>query len=482
MSVLKRGISRREFIQQVGAGIAVLAVSGSLPLSAGLNARKPNVVIVLPDQWRAQATGYAGDPNLRKKTPHLDKLASESVDFSTAVSCCPVCTPYRASLMTGQYPLTHGLFLNDLCLGNKAVSIAQAYSKAGYDTAYIGKWHLDGHGRSSYIPPDRRQGFNYWKALECNHDYNNSHYYSGNDPTKRKWNGYDVIAQTRDAQQYISEHASNSRPFVLFLCWGTPHNPYQTAPQRYRDMFNPDSIKLRANVKCDSRVDLAGYYSHIVAMDECLGELMQSIDKAGIRDNTILVFTSDHGDMLGSQNTRRKQCPWDESVRVPFLLRYPSVLGRGGRKIAVPIGTPDIMPTLLSLSGIDIPNTVEGSDFSGLIKGTGKTEDNAVLITCISPFAEWAKPKGREYRGIRTSRYTYVRDIAGPWLLYDNESDPYQMTNLAGSPENAKLQEKLDATLKGLLRKTHDDFLPGSKYVEQWGYSVDRTGAVPIHE
>jgi arylsulfatase A-like enzyme len=473
----------------------MLATSrGGVP--AAKKPRKPNLVFVFPDQWRAQATGYAGDPNLQGKTPNLDKLAAESVDFTTAVSCCPVCTPYRASLLTGQYPLTTGIFLNDLCLSDKATSIAEAYKSAGYDTAYVGKWHLDGHGRAGYIPPERRQGFDYWKVLECTHDYNHSPYYADDDPTKRVWDGYDVIAQTRDAEGYIRDHAGNEKPFCLFLSWGPPHNPYETAPSKYRDMFDPKSIKLRPNVGCfgtgvsrnnsgDPQQDLAGYYAHIAAMDDCMGSLMKTLDDAGISDDTILVFTSDHGDMLGSQGTVRKQRPWDESILVPFLIRYPRTAR--ARKIAMPINTPDIMPTLLALSGVPIPKTVEGRDHSDVVKGGKAPEDKAALIMCASPFGEYLRPEGREYRGVRTRRYTYVRGLSGPWLLYDNERDPYQLDNLIGSMlgrdfksrPNIGLQAHLESLLQQELRQTNDEFIPGPKLIEKWGYKVDKNGTMP---
>jgi arylsulfatase A-like enzyme len=146
--------------------------------------RNPNIVFVLTDQWRAQAFGYAGDPNV--KTPEIDALAARSINFKNAISVCPVCTPQRAALLTGRFPTTTGMFLNDIYLPAEELCMAEIFKNAGYDTAYIGKWHLDVHGRDSYIPPERRQGFDYWKVLECTHDYNQSYYYAGNDPTKRK--------------------------------------------------------------------------------------------------------------------------------------------------------------------------------------------------------------------------------------------------------------------------------------------------------
>ncbi len=474
-------INRRHFLSVTGtaaAGLMAGCTTGAVQAGAG---KKPNVVFVLADQWRAQACGYAGDPNLQGKTPNLDRLADESVNFTRAVSCCPVCTPYRASLLTGQYPLTHGLFLNDLCLSTRATSIAQAYTQAGYDTGYIGKWHLDGHGRSAYIPPERRQGFGYWKVLECTHDYNRSPYYAGNDPAQRMWEGYDVSAQTRDAQSYITEHAGHAKPFMLILAWGPPHNPYETAPETFKKMFEAENLVLRPNVPADRepRKGLAGYYAHIAAMDACLGDLLKTVDEAGLRDDTIFVFTSDHGDMLGSQGQMRKQKPWDESIRVPLLVRYPAAQAKG-LTLDLPVNTPDLMPTLLGLSGVPVPASVQGTDFSALIRGAPAPEDNPVLIACPSPFGEWLREKGgREYRGVRTRRYTYVRDLQGPWLLYDNEADPYQLANLVNTPGHAELQARLEVELQKLLKRTGDDFQPGDAYIAKWGYNVDKTGTMP---
>jgi len=476
---MKRTVSRRDFLTATGCTAAGLFAGCASGAPDSGSAKKPNVVFVFADQWRAQACGYAGDPNLRGRTPNLDRLASESANFTHAVSCCPVCTPYRASLLTGQYPLTHGLFLNDVCLSNRATSMAQAFVQAGYDTAYIGKWHVDGHGRSAYIPPERRQGFDYWKVLECTHDYNRSPYYADGDSTSRLWDGYDVEAQTRDAQAYLSAHARTAKPFLLVLSWGPPHNPYGTAPERYRRLFDAAQLTLRPNVEGDPRKDLAGYYAHIAAMDDCLGALLKTLDETGLRDDTIVVFTSDHGDMLGSHGQIRKQKPWDESIRVPLLVRAPAAQ-KPGRVLDAPINTPDLMPTLLGLCGVPIPSTVEGEDCSGWIRDAPPS-DRVALIACYTPFGEWTRERGgREYRGVRTSRHTYVRDLSGPWLLFDNARDPYQQTNLVGRAECAALQAQLERELTRLLEKTGDDFLPGSAYIAKWGYEVDKTGTAPV--
>lgn len=443
---------------------------------------KPNVVFVLADQWRADALGYAG--NRQVQTPHIDRLAGESINFTHALAGIPVCCPARACLLTGQYALTHGVFVNDVHLGGDRWHIAEAFADGDYDTAYIGKWHVDGRGRSAYIPPWDRKGFDYWKALECTHTYNDSKYYAGDSEEQLTWEGYDAIAQTRDAQAYIREHAQDEKPFFLFLSWGPPHAPYETAPERYRQMYSADDIQLRPNVPegmaAQAREWLAGYYAHCTALDDCVGDLLATLDEAGIADDTIFVFTSDHGDMLGSQGQTKKQRPWDESIRVPFLLRYPGRFGREGSRHPGLLDTVDLMPTLLSLCGLPIPWSVEGLDFAPYLESGEDPSGGAALIQCIHPFGQFASVDGgRAYRGLRTRRYTYVRTLDGPWLLYDNETDPYQMTNLAGKREYAALQRSLDARLDRMLDEREDEFLPGLVYARRWGYELDETGTVP---
>ena len=164
------------------------------------SSRKPNVVFVFPDQLRRCATGFGGDLNIT--TPSMDRLAGESLDFQNAISGMPVCCPARATLMTGLYAHHHGVLVNDVHLDDGLPKLAEQFVDAGYDTAYIGKWHLNGRGRKAYITPENRCGFQYWKALECTHDYNESAYYGGDDDTQLTWDGYDAFAQTDDAINY----------------------------------------------------------------------------------------------------------------------------------------------------------------------------------------------------------------------------------------------------------------------------------------
>jgi arylsulfatase A-like enzyme len=464
-------MNRRTFLQA--------AVSG--------RARRPNVVFVFPDQWRAQAFGYRGDSNAH--TPAIDALARESFDFVNAVSGLPVCSPYRGSLMTGQYAVANGLVVNDVELKPKGPTLGESFRKAGYETAYIGKWHLYGspegkaERRLTYVPAASRFGFEYWKACECTHAYHKSLYYEGNDTQPRYWDGYDAIAQTRDACEFIRTRAKSADPYLLVVSLGPPHDPYHTAPEEYLARYRSREIKLRPNVPAASAAEaiknLRGYYAHIAALDDCVGRLREAVDASGQAEDTIFVFTSDHGDMLQSQGLHHKQQPWDESLRVPFLLRYPRLLGRKRRESATPIDAPDIMPTLLGLAGLPAPELVQGKDWTRLITGKEKdAPEPAALLNLPASFSVVRRQGFAEYRGVRTPRYTYVRSIHGPWLLYDNQSDPYQMKNLVNAlPE---LRSRLDRKLDELLKKAGDEFLPGARYVERAGASHYREVNAPV--
>ena len=438
---------------------------------------RPNVLILFADQWRAQAFGYAGDPNV--KTPNIDRLARESVNLSHAIASVPVCAPTRASLLTGQRALTHGVFMNDVPLRNEAVTFAEVLKTNGYDTAYVGKWHLNGDGhRSGFIPRYRRQGFDYWKVLECTHDYNNSFYY-GDTPEKLKWEGYDAEAQTKDTQRYLHDHAKSKKPFVFFLAWGPPHSPYQTAPKKFRDMYDPAKLVLRGNVPHESedktRKILAGYYAHCTALDHYVGDLLKTVETEGLSSNTIVIFSADHGDMLESHGMTAKQKPYEESIRVPLLVRWPKHLHPQTNRTV--FTSEDFAPTLLGLCGAPIPKSSEGRDLSRNLRYGTIPKENFGLIASIAPFADFSYQRGgREFRGLRTERYTYVRDLKGPWLLFDNELDPLQQTNQLN---HLPVQADLDRQLQRTLKARQDDFQPARVYVEKWGYHTNATGTVP---
>ncbi len=440
--------------------------------------KRPNVIFIFADEWRAQATGYNGDPNC--ETPVLDAFSNESIDLTEAVSGCSVCCPYRGSLLTGQYPLSHGIIINDVELDPTCTSVADAFNAGGYDTAYVGKWHVYGspegqwERREVFVPREYQLRFDYWKGFECNHDYNDSWYFHNDDPTPRKWEGYDAFAQSRDAADYVKGHADSDNPFLLMLSWGPPHFPLHSAPNEYGARYADRELELHPNVpehlRDKATEEMRGYYAHVAAIDDALATVLGAVREAGIEENTIFVVTGDHGDMRQSQGLDTKLFPFEESVRVPFLLRWPELHGSEPRKLPVPIDTPDIMPTLLGLCGLEVPDTVEGRDWSPILRGDEPlTGDEAALLNMPCEFTELIRNGMRAYRGLRTVRHTYVRNTDGPWLLYDNVADPYQKRNLIGRAENAELQADLERRLQERLDDLGDEFLDSQTYLERAG-------------
>lgn len=436
--------------------------------------RQPNLLFVFADQMRAQACGFMGNEQVR--TPSMDRMAERGVVFENAVSSCPVCTPYRASLMTGRYPLTCRTAMNDVRLPVEEVSIAEVLRDAGYDTGYIGKWHLDGQYRGGFIPPGpRRQGFDFWAANECTHAYMNTFYYR-DEPEPIYLEGYSADGFTDIAIDFIKQHSD--RPFALLVSWAPPHNPYHEMPDEY-ERYDPNEIELRPNTVEAARDDIAGYYGHITALDRNLGRLLQVLEEHGIAEDTIVVFTADHGDMLGAHDLQRKQKPWDESIMVPWVMQWPGTLSPGLRTDTL-INAPDVMPTLLSLMAVDVPDTVQGSDLSHAACGEDGPEHTSAYIANPMPFPG-DKHEGGPWRGVRTKTHTYIEDEDGPWLLYDNEADPYQQTNLIDGPDAAELRDRLHAELVAWMNSIGDDGASKDELVDRFGYELDDRGVVPYH-
>ncbi|MFC2097851.1 glycosyl hydrolase, partial [Bacteroidota bacterium] len=444
---------------------------------------KPNVIYILTDQWRASAFGYTGDPNVR--TPNIDSFAREAVNLDNAVSVAPVSTPYRGSLLTGRYPTSTGMFLNDLYLPEEELCMAEIFKSESYNTAYLGKWHLDGHGRFNDVSPERRQGFDYWKALECSHEYNKMPYYDNSSPEMKYWEGYSPFAISKEAQKYLSEQSESKRPFLLFVSIGTPHFPHASAPQEYKDLYPESEIQIAPNVpeKLHEKVrkELSGYYAHCTATDKAIGDLIKKIKELGLMKNTIIVFTSDHGEMMGAHGVRprSKQVAWDESVHVPFLISYPGIGKQKGTVEHTPITTPDILPSLLGFANIPVPNTIEGEDLSGFIKSPDKETDRSALFMNVCPFT--AENYNIEYRGIRTNEFSYVRTLQGPSMLFNHITDPYQLNNLLGKEEYKELEILLEKKLQKTLRKIGDEnFKARESYLDKWNLELNSQNGTHI--
>jgi arylsulfatase A-like enzyme len=435
--------NRREFL---GSFAATLAAEGTQP---------PNILFVMPDQWRGMDVGYAGNSEL--KTPALDRLAQEGVRFDSVAANCPVSTPARSILLTGRYPHATRMGVNDVPLPDEEVTIAEILRGRGYYTGFAGKWHLEGGKRlPGYVPPgERRQGFEFWAANICSHAYFDQQYFR-DEPTPIKMNGYDAFTWTDLGIEFLEKARRQSKPFFLALWHPSPHDPY-LEPPGFEGMYDPARLRLRKNWRPGAKrfgtaKDLAGYYAAISCLDREIGRLLERLDALGMRDNTIVVFTSDHGDMHGSHGMFLKRKPWEESVCVPGIIRWPAGL-KGSWRTGVSFSHVDMLPTLLGLCGVRPPANIHGFDYSSYLKTrSGRTPEFAHLMIYTKSEADEFGP----WRGLRSGKYKYARFREKPWLLHDLETDPYEMENLVDDPAQKRLIARLDGLIEAEMRRTAD--------------------------
>jgi len=423
--------TRRDFLKLAGVGMVILCGQNS-QATAAATGKKPNILYVFSDMQRAYSMGCYGDPNAR--TPNLDAFARQGVRLDAAISPTPVCCPHRACLMSGQYAHHHGMMSNACKFKPTVKCIAETFSDAGYTTGYVGKWHLGTAKKSSdptygFPPPNTPYGI----------------YHFARDP-----------APTTDiALKFIAEKSKDSAPWMLFVSWIMPHEPYK-APPGMREHFS--KISLPPNVPPGASREYAAkclpdYYGMIETLDLQFARILQALDAAGVAEDTIVIYSSDHGDMIGSQGYKFKRWPHEESARVPFLIRYPHGLP-AGRVIADPFGTPDVYPTLAGLAGVTAPAGLDGADFSAFF--TGKAQQpprDHVYLEMAYAYVPWPG-----WRAIRTRDLMYARTVDKPWLLFDLSKDPWELNNLVNDPANQALVKQMDERLSGLMKATGDSW------------------------
>ena len=426
---------------------------------------RPNILVLMPDQWRAMDLGAMG--NAEVKTPNMDALAAGGALLRNVTANCPVCCPARGTLLTGRFGHEHGVDVNDAPLPDEQVTIAETLRESGYRTGFVGKWHLEGGKRQpGYVTPERRQGFDFWAANICSHNYWNMQYFRDS-PEPIQIEGYSARAFTDAAIEFIRQDPQT--PFLAYVEWGPPHNPY-VAPPEYMNMYDPDMLTMRENWKGavdfrpgrtnGGRADIAGYYAAITFLDDEVGRIMDTLKATGQFDNTLVLITSDHGDMLGSQGTVLKRKPWAESLQVPGIVHYPAAVP-SGLDLTLPFSHVDLVPTLLGLAGIRPPEAVSGLDLSAHLLAPehgGRPGAQAPESVYAQSYTPTERSEFPAWRGVRTERYTYARHESSAWLMYDNQADPYQLENLVGREEHADLQAKLDALTMDWFDRTGDDW------------------------
>lgn len=465
--------TRRQFLERTTATALTATLAGKLKAATGSNhgERRPNILFIFPDEWRGQALEYMGQKDV--KTPNLDQLASEGVTLPTTFANTPLCCPGRANMLTGTYPHKHGVRSNDLPLEDEKVTIAEILRTHGYRTGFIGKWHLDGGPRlPGYIPPGgRRQGFELWAANECRHDYFDTWYFRDSPLMIPIHGTYDAYTWTDIAIEFLKQLRSE-QPFCLFVAYDPPHFPIPlstpVAPPEYLKLYDPAKIHVRPNWRSDGygtrRKDIAAYYGAITCLDKEVGRLMQAVDEQGLKEETIVLFTSDHGDMMGSHGMRMKRKPWEEAIRVPGIIRYPAKLKPGQSRDYL-FSHVDMLPTLLGLAGLRIPSHLQGTDYSSGLLGKEFQEPQSVYFQNYMPYHDVGLEKMfpglsmfPAWRAVRTHRYKYARTQKKPWLLYDLERDPYEMHNLVNEPDHRDIQQHMEEELAQRMRAAGDSW------------------------
>ena len=473
-------------------------------------AQQPNVIYVFPDQFRNQAMEFWGQEGFREhvnfrndpvKTPRLNEFARESMVLSSAQSNCPLSSPHRGSLLTGMYPNQSGVPLN--CNSIRPIStlredvecVSDVFSKAGYDCAYFGKLHVDFPTPNdpehpgeyvetqrpvwdAYTPKERRHGFNYWYSYGTFDEHKNPHYWD-TDGKRHEPKEWSPLHEAKMVISYLKNEGNvrdTSKPFFIMVSMNPPHSPYRSLDDCMEEDYNLykdqslDSLLVRPNAdpKMAKAQSTPYYFASVTGVDRAFGQILDALKELGMDKNTIVVFSSDHGETMCSQRTNDpKNSPFSESMSVPFLVRYPEKIKP--RVDDLMISSPDIMPTLLGLAGLteSIPATVHGRNFAPLffdanaqvVRPTGALyiqnmdgeKDANGLVQNYFPAS----------RGFKSAKYTLALYIDRKdhklvkSLLFDDEKDPYQLNNLP-LEENKEVVKELCTEMAKVLKDIDD--------------------------
>ncbi|MGL4520453.1 MAG: sulfatase family protein [Phocaeicola sp.] len=490
--------------------VSLLLLGNHLPTFAQ-EVKVPNVIYIFPDQFRNHAMGFWSESDFKEYvnfkadpvyTPHLNKLARESIVLTSAMSNCPLSSPHRGMLLTGMFPENSGVPLN--CNSNRPISslpdeaicVSDLFSQAGYNCAYIGKLHLNyptpndpdrpGHyvedklpAWDAYTPPAKRHGFDYWYSYGTFDVHKQPHYWD-TEGVKHEVNEWSPEHETQKVLSYLRNEKrvrDESKPFFMMVSFNPPHNPYASTDDCMEIDYNlykersVEELLVRPNVDLTlEKARLAPYYfASITGIDRAVGRILHELEQLGLVENTVLVFSSDHGETMCSQGTNDpKNSPYIESLNVPFLLRYPAKIAPG-IDTELLLSSPDIMPTLLGICGLEnqIPTTVEGRNYASrfmdvscstplregalYLRNTDGVKDADGKVISYFPIA----------RGIKTHQHTLALTLdkqtkqLKELLLFDDVRDPYQQNPLLYE-EHPELVHSLLQKMVPLLKEAND--------------------------
>jgi arylsulfatase A-like enzyme len=414
-----------------------------------ISTHRPNVIVFFTDQQRWDTTGVHGNP--LDLTPNFDRMATEGTHVRYSFTCQPVCGPARASLQTGMYATQIGCYRNGIPLPVDSHTLATCFNEAGYDTGYIGKWHL---AEEEPVLAQHRGSYKYWlasNALEFTSEpYHTVMYDNDNKPVTLP--GYRVDAVTDAAIRYVDAHQSN--PFFLFISYIEPHFQNHVddypPPDGYRERYAgrwvpPDLAALGGT----THQHIGGYFGMVRRLDEALGRLRDALKSLLLSDDTIILFTSDHGCHFKTRNSEYKRSCHESSIRVPTALCGPGF--EGGGQVRELVSLVDLPPTLLSAAGLPIPSQMQGRSLVPLLHGQASDWPDDIFIQVS---------EAQVGRAVRTHRWKYAvtapdRDPNGDSgsdryvedVLYDLEHDPYELRNLINFESHRGVAEVMRARL-----------------------------------
>ena len=449
----------------------------------------PNILIILSDQLRRQAISCYGDPDAQ--TPHIDQMAQNGVRFANSCSTYPICVPFRFTFMTGEYAHTRLIPGIEWAMSPAERTLADEFNQAGYDTVYIGKWHLDGgHGRMGSakqcgLTPVRRTHQGRWKkwfGFELRNDPFDTYYFIDDDPTPRPIEKYQTDGLFDIGIDYIANQWNPSSSFCMCISVEPPHDPF-IAPDDLQRIWEEKEIRLPPNFAAKDQQERElfirsrkRYYAMVENLNQNVGRMVEFLRCQALAENTIILFVSDHGELNGSHGLRAKQWPYEESIGIPLIVCDPSYSERHGTTVGDPTCTEDLFPTLLGLAGLKPQNPLPGLDLSGLIRGQIQELDReGILLEFVSEHRTHAVFHDEVWRGIRSKRFKYTvkgNKFGGkPWQFFDLDKDPYEMNNLIDDQNFHDEIAYHHDLLHQSLRETEDPFVLLPAYGNE-GYNL----------
>jgi len=429
--------------------------------------KRPNILLLYTDQQRWDALACAGNPHIL--TPHLDRLAAEGMMLANAFCNNPVCMPSRQSMLSGQYPSALGCCCNGVEMDETVPTIHTILKPYGYHAANIGKLHFKNHSNRDHREIHPRYGFDTLILSDEPGCYDDAYikWVEAHDPAAVEacrvtsppacvgeriekhprgtqnpyvFEGSEDLTHTAFVADQTVEFLRRHREETFFAIAGfyAPHAPLNP-PQRFVEMYDLATLPAPAMNEGENRLGLsdeqwrkvkAYYYALVTHVDDQVGRILAAVEELGLAEDTIVVFTSDHGEHLGDHGRVQKGPPgFDSCTHVPLIVRYPAAVAAGGRSDAL-IEAVDIAPTLLDLAAVQAPPIFQGRSFAPLLQGRPYEQRKSVFIEHRNPFVS-------SWKAVRTHAHKYCRSGDGDELLFDLAADPHELTNLAGDPAHA---------------------------------------------